>query len=215
MVTGKWTLPRTIWTNRLLLLGLSLLSISLLTSSATKGRAFSLEVGSIEKYFAFMDSTRFEEGDILLRQGNSFISSMIVKAFPTAQGMSHCGILVRDRGSWRIIHSISGSISDTDGIRIDNLTSFMSKAHPGHVRHVKPTFQIDRKLLRHGAWHYLKQNAPFDHDFDLETRNRLYCSELIRAVYLDAGAEDVFVYKTIGGKKLVDLGSFFESQYWH
>lgn len=165
-------------------------------------------------YSALVDSTHFEEGDILLRQGNSLVSSMIVKAFPAAEGMSHCGILIKDQGTWSIIHSISGSISDSDGIRSDDLQSFVSKAHPGKIRHVKPVFQIEPARLGNRARYYLKQQSAFDHDFDLETRNRLYCSELIRAVYLDAGAGDVFIYKNIAGKKLVDLGSFFENRYW-
>lgn len=215
MAPGKWTLTRKIWTNRLLVFGLSLISISILTSSAFCGRALSLAAHHLKQYSALVDSTRFEEGDILLRQGNSFVSTMIVQAFPSAEGMSHCGILVKDQDRWSIIHSISGSISDSDGIRSDDLESFISKAYLGNVRHIKPAFQIEHDLLAHNARFYLKQGSAFDHDFDLETRNRLYCSELIRAVYLDAGAEDVFIYKNIAGKKLVDLGSFFGSPYWH
>jgi hypothetical protein len=164
---------------------------------------------------ALVDSTGFEEGDILLRQGNSFISTLIVKAFPEAEGMSHCGILVQERGDWKVIHSISGSISASDGIRIEGLQSFVSKAYLGNIRHVKPAFQIEPTLLGEKARYYLNQHSAFDHDFDLDTRDRLYCSELIRAVYLDAGAEDVFIYKNIAGKELVDLCSFFESRYWH
>ncbi|MCB5262609.1 MAG: hypothetical protein LHW64_04390 [Candidatus Cloacimonetes bacterium] len=204
-------MPRKTLTNRLLLFGLGLLAAKLLTSSAFCGRAFSLEAESI----ALVDSTGFEEGDILLRQGNSFISTLIVKAFPEAEGMSHCGILVQERGDWKVIHSISGSISASDGIRIEGLQSFVSKAYLGNIRHVKPAFQIEPTLLGEKARYYLNQHSAFDHDFDLDTRDRLYCSELIRAVYLDAGAEDVFIYKNIAGKELVDLCSFFESRYWH
>lgn len=215
MAPGKWTLPRKTWTSKLLLFGLALVTASLLKSSALCGRAFSLEPAIPGPSAALVDSTRFEQGDILLREGNSFISILISQAFPSADGMSHCGILVQEEGMWRIIHSISGSISDIDGIRIEDLQSFISRAHLGNIRHVKPVFQIDRSLLCDRARHYLKQQSAFDHDFDLSTRNRLYCSELIWAVYGDAGAGDVFTYKKIAGKKLVDLGSFFESRYWH
>lgn len=215
MGTGKWTWPRKTWTNRLLVFGLSLATVSMLTSSAFRGRAFSLEPDSLKGHIALVDSTGFTEGDILLRQGNSLISTLITQAMPSARGMSHCGILVQEQGLWKIIHSISGSISDSDGIRIDELGAFISKAHLGNVRHIKPAFQIEPALLGTKARYYLNQKSAFDHDFDLSERKRLYCSELIRAVYLDAGAEDVFIYKMIAGKKLVDLSSFFESLYWH
>ena len=214
MVSGKWTLPRKTWTNSFLLLGLGLATVSILTSSAFRGRAFCFEPDSLKGHIALVDSTRFAQGDILLRQGSSFISTLIAQAMPSAEGMSHCGILVRDQGTWKIIHSISGSISDSDGIRIEGLESFISKAHQGNVRHMKPNFQIEPALLGTKARYYLSQKSAFDHDFNLDDRSRLYCSELIRAVYLDAGAEDVFIYKLIAGKKLVDLSSFFENRYW-
>jgi uncharacterized protein YycO len=61
---------------------------------------------------------------------------------------------------------------------------------------------------------YLNLASPFDHDYDLSDRGKLYCSELIRAAYLDAGSEDVFHYIRLGGKDLVDIGSFFDAGSW-
>ena len=213
MGPGKWTLPRKTWTNRLALIGLGLTTVSILTSSAFRGRAFSWEPDSLKGHSAFVDSTRFTEGDILLRQGNSLISTLITQAFPSAEGMSHCGILVHDQGKWKIIHSISGSISDSDGIRIEDLQSFISKAYLGNIRHIKPAFQIEPALLGNRARYYLSQRSAFDHDFDLSNSDRLYCSELIRSVYLDAGAEDVFICNWSAVKMLMDLGTVLHSRY--
>lgn len=155
-----------------------------------------------------------EEGDILLRRGSSFISTMISRATPSARGMSHCGIVIWEKEEWQVIHSISGSISDQDGIRMESIQSFVSKAHNDMIWHIKPAFEVDRKKLGKSARYYLSQRTPFDHDFDLSNDNRLYCTEFVRCVYLDSGAEDVFTYRNVAGKNLVDLSSFFEEDYW-
>jgi len=128
--------------------------------------------------------------------------------------MSHCGILVQDDGIWKVIHSISGQISEMDGIRIEKAKSFMANALDDKVILIKPKFHIDKDLISQLAWKYLKLKPEFDHDFNLNERNKLYCSELVRAVYLDAGAEDIFIYKSIAGKKVIDITSFFSDQYW-
>ena len=199
--------------NKLWIFFLSLILIGFLNSSAPMGGAFSFaqEYPAEDINWDWLD---LEEGDLLLRRGSTFVSTLISRAFPAADGMSHCGIVIKERDKWRIIHSISGSISDQDGIRIDDLGSFVAKAHQGKLYHVKPEFKVKRERLVSAAYYYLAQKAAFDHEFDLEDRSRLYCSELVRAVYLDAGVEDVFKYKKVAGKALVDMGSFFEDELW-
>lgn len=163
---------------------------------------------------ASIDTLLFESGDVLLRLGSSFVSSFIAKSFPDSHGMSHCGILVQDKGIWKVIHSISGRISGVDGIRIESASSFMANALDNKVILVKPKFLIDGQLISNIANKYLFKHPEFDHDFNLHDRDKLYCSELVRAVYLDAGIEDIFTYKTIAGNQVVDFSSFFDNNYW-
>lgn len=170
--------------------------------------------GLIQEDLPPLDSLLFESGDIILRQGTSFVSSFIARSFPGSHEMSHCGILVEDNGIWKVIHSISGHISEHDGIRIETAKTFMQKAFKNKVILVKPKFNIDRKLITQQAWNYLILKAAFDHEFNLSDSSKLYCSELVRAVYLDAGSEDIFIYKKLAGKKLIDLTSFFDENYW-
>jgi len=161
-----------------------------------------------------LDTLLFESGDVLMRHGDSFISDYIAKSFPESHSMSHCGILVQDEGVWKVIHSISGQISGVDGIRIEKANSFMANASNNNVILVKPKFHIDKQLISQLAWKYLKLKPEFDHAFNLNDRSKLYCSELVRAVYLEAGTKDIFIYKTIAGKKIIDFKSFFSDQYW-
>lgn len=165
---------------------------------------------SYKASFPMPDSSGYEIGDVLLRKGNSIISDMIVTAFPEGRGMSHCGILVRQKGRWMVIHTISGRISEYDGIRINTVAEFVSGAHQGKILHVKPVFEIDRDLVSKEAFEHLARKAPFDHSFDLGETESLYCSELIRCAYLEAGAEDPFTYRKIGKRQLIDMASFIE-----
>jgi hypothetical protein len=161
-----------------------------------------------------IDSLAFEEGDLLLRRGNSIVSGMIVQAFPGGGGMSHCGILIQENGAWQVIHSISGAISDSEGIRKQAWLSFARNAKEARLLHVKPTFVPDRQAIRAKAFVYLQRRTGFDHDFDLSNDSKLYCSELVRAVYQGTYNQDPFLYRDIGPKSVIDMASFFQDDFW-
>jgi hypothetical protein len=184
----------------------------LIVSSSLLGGASSFS--EPQKQVCPVDSLLFEEGDILLRRGNSFISTMIVKAFPNGGGMSHCGILFNVDGSWQVLHSISGQISDTEGIRMEPFKSFVFHAKDYDVKHIKPLFEVKRDVMKEESLKLLRQKVGFDHDFDLDNTDKMYCSELVRAVYFAGGEQDPFLYKRIAGKSLIDMASFFWIDMW-
>lgn len=157
-----------------------------------------------------LSEANLEEGDVLLRRGQGFVSSLI--AGFSAGGISHCGVVVRDGQDWQVIHSISGRVSDRDGIRADRVEDFVGQARAGSVHHLKPRLEVNRGAIARRCDYYLKRQAAFDHDFDLKEDNRLYCSELVRSAYLYAGMPDLFSYRSLAGKKIIDMRSFFDPQ---
>jgi hypothetical protein len=189
-----------------------LLVFSLLTGSSVPLNRASFVSTAKPLLFRPIDESALEDGDIVLRKGSNMVSDLIALAFPGGRGISHCGIVVRYQGGWSVIHSISGSISETDGIRISTLGEFVENADQGKVVHLKPAISLNRELATGRAFHYLKQKVGFDHKFDLEDSSSLYCSELVRRVYLDAGAPDLFVYKQVGNVRLIDMASFFQPE---
>lgn len=214
-MSGKQVLKKAIWPNSLALLALLCLSIIHSGSSVQANRAFlySEPISSLAA-FSRLDSLTFQDGDLILRQGRSFVSAMIARAFPDSEQMSHCGILLQEQGQWQVLHSISGQIDDRDGIRMDKLEDFLLQAKPDMAIHISPKFKVNRPGIVQAARFYLAARTPFDHDYDLSDRTELYCSELVRAAYLDAGAPDVFSYLHLAGKDLVDFASFFDQQHW-
>lgn len=199
------------WASRGALLVVFFILIFNTRSSVPNGRASELisENNLILSYSA-IDTTLFEQGDIILRKGRNLVSDMIARAFPSGNGMSHCGILIQSEGNWSVAHTISGQISDQDGVRLSPLSEFLKGADQGQVTHVKPIFEVNRNNIVIATNHYLSLKAEFDHDFNLEDSSKLYCSEFIRCVYLEAGADDFFCYKKIGTKNVIDMATFFQ-----
>lgn len=214
MASGKFIFQRITLINKYYLIIFLIIIISLFSLKLVFFDDKDISEGLIQEDLSLLDTLLFESGDIILRRGTSLVSSFIARSFPGSHEMSHCGILVFDNGAWQVIHSISGRISDTDGIRIEQARSFMASALRNKVILIKPKFPIDRDLVTQFAWKYLELKPTFDHDFNLEDRDKLYCSELVRAVYLDAGGEDNFIYTSIAGKRVINLTSFFSEQYW-
>ena len=215
MEYGKRALKKVKWLNSLAITAVFCLLMFQSGSSVQPNRASSV---STEEWstgsFPELNPELFQSGDVILRRGRSLVSALISRSFPQGQQMSQCGILISEYGSWKVIHSISGRIDKRDGIRIDTLADFLSQARPGMALHISPGFEVDRELLVDRAKHYLAQQSPFDHDYDLNDSEKLYCTELVRAVYLDAGAQDVFRLIHLAGKDLVDIAGFFDEQYW-
>lgn len=157
-----------------------------------------------------VNEANLEEGDVLLRCGEGFVSSLIAEF--SGCGVSHCGVVVRDGEGWQVIHSISGRISDRDGIRANSVEEFVSQARPGSIYHLKPRLEVNRGAIVRRCYYHLKLQAAFDHDFNLQEDNRLYCSELVRSAYLHGGMPDLFSYRSLAGKKILDMKSFFDPQ---
>lgn len=155
-----------------------------------------------------------KDGDVVLRQGNTFASKLIAKAFEGAEGNSHIAYLIKQNGKWQAIHSISSAISEKDGVRMEPLRDFVQDAKGGRVIIKRAKFYFDEVKANQAALDFLQKEAPFDYLYDLKDSSKLYCTELIRAVYLKGGAKDVFSLKEVGGIMMIDLAAFFGEDYW-
>ena len=130
---------------------------------------------------------KLEEGDIIIRKGNGPLSFHIMNA--TKEEYSHCGIIVKEGETWRVIHSMGGSVSkkEKDGLQIMDLDQFVSHAADSMLFICRATFQDSLGMkIKDGAYKFLEEEAPFDHSFNLFTRDKIYCSELLFYILRDA-----------------------------
>lgn len=118
-------------------------------------------------------------GDIILRRGKSFASEIITKLLKTPLNVSHCGLIVEYNNVYSVIHSVSRSLSDCDGIQIESLSDFLLDSQPQSnivVRYKGSQQQIDCYIEE--AFRLLALGLPFDNDFELDNGENLYCTEL-------------------------------------
>lgn len=120
---------------------------------------------------------KLHEGDIIMRQGKGMLSRFIVSHLDDTVSVSHCGILVRESDSWKIIHSLPLEVSDADGIQCCSLEDFVSDCTAGSL-YVLRCIADTMGCLASRARYYLQVHKPFDHSFSLNDTTSFFCSEL-------------------------------------
>lgn len=124
------------------------------------------------------DKALLQNGDIILRKGEGFLSQFICNQLNDTIDVSHCGIIIRNQDQLQVIHALSKDVSDIDGVQscsIDQFTQESVKASTYIVR-----FKGDSThLLASQAQYYLSIRKPFDRLFDLHDTTSFFCSELV------------------------------------
>jgi hypothetical protein len=139
-----------------------------------------------------------KEGDILLRHGYGFISNTIVKTLKEQIPVSHVGILTIDPadGKHKVIHSVSQSISDADGVQKQDLKSFVMDSQPNTlivVRYRNANLHENKtSLISERAFYYLSQKIPFDYTFDFNNTGSFFCTEFVGRVIGDVFGDEIF-----------------------
>lgn len=138
-------------------------------------------------------------GDIILRQGFGMVSDMISNTLDEDYKISHCGIVALDSiGKLRVIHSVSSSLSDWDGVQDVNMKGFFreSKQNSLIVVRFRDTGDIPLAQLAGTAQSYLDRRIPFDEKFDITEQETMYCSEMIWSAILETYGFDIYPDKT-------------------
>lgn len=136
-------------------------------------------------------------GDIILRHGYGFVSNTIVKTLGEKYSISHAGIIVTDHyGNFRVVHSVSQTISDFDGVQDIDLNTFVRDSQPNSIMVVRLLSSSENNESMAGvskrANHYLEQKIPFDYSFSLDDDTRFFCSEFIVRVFADIFGDSIF-----------------------
>jgi hypothetical protein len=151
----------------------------------------------VSKYTLSTDElSLLKEGDIILRHGYGFVSDMIVETMNDSIGISHCAILTTDTNkNWMIIHSVSSTLTDIDGVQSQLLKPFINDSKKNSVvvvryKHAKNDSDLARIGQR--AKYYLKKQVPFDESFNPDDSTEIFCSELLWKVFKDTYNTDIY-----------------------
>ncbi|MGB1248276.1 MAG: YiiX/YebB-like N1pC/P60 family cysteine hydrolase [Chitinophagales bacterium] len=120
-------------------------------------------------------------GEIILRRGHGRLSDMISTFLQEQNGVTHSGIIVKRNDSLFVIHSLSSSVSDIDGIQLQPLDEFVARSKDSTLIITRLQSDSDTVLaqIQKDAFYYLGQEIAFDHSFDCYDRDEFTCSELI------------------------------------
>ena len=133
-----------------------------------------------------------ETGDLIFRQGRSFTSHLVLLA-DTQSAYSHVGLLFVDGSDILVIHAAPGeSAGDSAPVRVEPLMSFIDAQHASAIsirrlEHSRARYYA--KQAAEAAYFYAGVPLSFDARFDLESKDQVYCTELVWRAYLEAGID--------------------------
>ena len=157
-----------------------------------------------------------QEGDILLRQGYGFFSRSIVKYQQAKYPVTHCAMFVKQKGKPGVIHSLSSSFSDFDGVQIQPLQRFINESMPKTLMVVRFNgTQEDIHSLVQKTRAYLAKKIPFDHEFNRKDTSKMYCTELFRNIFFETLGKDIFQNQLeVKDTEYYDVTTFLDTNYF-
>jgi len=134
---------------------------------------------------------KIKDGDIILRHGYGMVSDLIVKTMNEEFDISHCAVIVKDSNHFNVIHSVSQSLSDFDGVQIQSLSRFLKDSKKNSI--IISRFKgKSNSLISEKARFYLGKKIKFDNDFNIKDSTKFYCTELIWKILKDVYTVDIF-----------------------
>ncbi|MEQ3664039.1 MULTISPECIES: YiiX/YebB-like N1pC/P60 family cysteine hydrolase [unclassified Olleya] len=131
------------------------------------------------------EKAKLQTGDIILRRGYGFVSTMISKMMSEDYDVTHLGVVIKQNDSLKIAHALSSSVSNQDGLRLQAIDSFVHNSHDSTilVTRLKNIDTIKQSKIVKQIDYYYKKQLPFDHSFNYKDTTEHYCSELIWRIY--------------------------------
>jgi hypothetical protein len=149
------------------------------------------------------------EGDLILRNGLEF-SSQVVKQFNRKdKSFSHAGIILFRGSEPFVYHIVPGDENPDLRLRFDSLERFCNPRRNGGFalyRYALDSTEILTLKETILGWH--RAGVLFDSTFNLQTDDRMYCSEMIKKGLARASGNRIIIATT---KPTPEESAFFAS----
>lgn len=135
-----------------------------------------------------------QTGDLVLRRGDDMTSYMLSKLNLRDKTWSHCGLVLIENGKPYVYHSIGGEDNPDEKMKRETATQWFSPAN----NHAFAVYRYDLndttiEKLTTQLHTYYNERVMFDMDFDLNTDDRLYCSEMIYKAINRATGDNTYI----------------------
>ena len=139
-----------------------------------------------------------QEGDLVLRRGNDFISESLSDFSQKEKLYSHSGFAIMDNGTMYIYSNMAGDINPDEIMRRDIVDSFISPVHNiavGVYRYDITHTELDK--LKNIVLALYMNKLQFDMNFDLSTDDKMYCAEMIAKSVEQATGKRILFSKSL------------------
>lgn len=152
-------------------------------------------------------------GEIILRKGRGYLSTLIVDLLGEELSYSHAGIIIKDSNKLYIIHILSDDVSNVDGVQTCSVKEFLSDISDSSLCIVKPNVDsLSLLKIQEKAQKYLKAKVPFDHEFDMNSKDKLHCSELVHDVLYQSLNKELLPITNRFGVDIIKFSAFFNQE---
>ena len=131
------------------------------------------------------DTTELRNGDLLFRNGIGY-ESRVVTGLSNGK-FSHIGIAYHNGRQWNVIHAVPGENEkgEPEYLKCEPLSEFYyhSRAKLGGSARVGCTDSI-ANIVAERALDIVNRKVLFDNNYNINDTSELYCTELVRLVYL-------------------------------
>ena len=133
------------------------------------------------------DDSILKSGDLIFRHGRGAISKALMLFSRHEAKYSHAGIISIQNNKVYVYHAIGGEENISNKLRKDPIEVF---CNPNDIYSFGIyRLDLDNKMLRKVdslANNYYKQELEFDTRFDIQTDDKMYCSEFVYKTILQA-----------------------------
>ena len=138
-----------------------------------------------------------ENGDIVLRREDGFVSALFSSYASKAGVFSHIGIVVVDSvGEISVLHCEMEETKEASSVRIESIENFLALADTFAVYRLEYPLEVRDEVVNKAMVRNAR-GARFDFDFDNSTDSLLYCTELVAKSINDALGDSVIQPTTI------------------
>lgn len=195
----------------ILLLVLAIGTILCFSFSATGWFRSSLKKEKTKYKSVYPEIELLKSGDLIFRDGKSFISHALKQFNQKDARFSHAGMIHIEGKEAFVYHCIGGEGSPNNKMRKEKLSSFCSDETVNAYAIFRPSLKADQvQAFDSIAGLYFRSGMEFDSKFDIETNDKMYCTELIYNIYKEVLHEDNFIPLTeMAGKTYVSCDNIF------
>ena len=145
---------------------------------------------------------KLQDGDILLRRKSGIFSEIARNFSEHEKRYSHAGIAIKKNTDIVVFHSVTDSELGFNGVVVEDLLAFLKDVEEwGVYRLTSPLPAYFPQRLRSALQLHLDNNTAYDHDYDLSTNDKFYCTELIQYAINHALNDDVIIARRAFNQK--------------